>query len=99
MPPPKVPVPRATQIATSHSTDYQPLPTSAEHVRDRSLSLDVGCDDDTRSQIPSNGLRKHSVEREEMGRKGWYVLGSCFAASGFVTVSERHRYIQRKADC
>jgi hypothetical protein len=99
MPPPKVPVPRATQIATSHSTDYQPLPTSAEHVRDRSLSLDVDRDDDARPQSPLSGLPKQSVEREEMGRKGWYVLGSCFAASGFVTVSECHRCIQMKADC
>ncbi|KAH8083524.1 putative oligopeptide transporter [Filobasidium floriforme] len=86
MPPPKVPVPRATQIATSHSTDYQPLPTSAEHVRDRSLSLDADREDDVHPQIPLNGLRKQSAEREEMGRKGWYVLGSCFAASAFVTL-------------
>jgi hypothetical protein len=99
MPPPKVPVPRATQIATSHSTDYQPLPTSAEHVRDRSLSLDADRDDDVHPQIPLNGLRKQSAEREEMGKKGWYVLGSCFAASGFVTVSGHRRSIQIEADC
>lgn len=88
IPPPKVPVPRAAQLASSRSSGYQPLPSSADQTGVRSSSLDVDQLHVAHEANPSSGTGEDPDEKEEMGSAGWYVLGSCFAASGFVTVSD-----------
>lgn len=70
---------------------YHALPTSSSHGPKRSIESFESDDVQRRANSTTRLVRNGKTEeiREEMGRRGWFVLGWSFVASSTVTVSYR----------